>query len=144
MLIGVVWLARRGGGGDATGFFTLATPSACSTGRLEIDAANARFAAFLPGHQPEHPGEKFVAVDVTITNAGAASQTLDIARFTLSDRPGRTFAAIPADALSAKLSGPLAPSAEASGRIAFGLPASVGAAKLTYDDGCTRQEWLVP
>jgi hypothetical protein len=144
VLIGAFWLARRDSGDDVARFFTLATPSVCSAGELSIDIGDARFAAFLPARQPERRGDKFLSVDVSMRNAGAAPQPVDFAHFTVSDRPGRTFAATPADGQQTKLAGPLAPGEAVSDRIAFSLPASVGAAKLTYDDGCTRQEWLVP
>jgi hypothetical protein len=144
VLIGAFWLARRDSGDDVARFFTLAIPSVCSTGELAIDAANPRFAAFLPDRQPERRGDKFLSVDVSIRNVGAAPQAVDIAHFQVSDRPGRTFPATTAGGQQTRLSGPLAAGETVSERIAFGLPVGVGAAKLTYDDGCTRQEWLVP
>jgi hypothetical protein len=144
VLAGAFWLARRGSGDDVARFFTLATPSVCSTGQMEIDVANARFAAFLPNRQPERPGDKFLSVDVSMRNAGDAPQALDLAHFHVSDRPGRTFAAGTADGQQTKLAGSLGPGEAVSERLAFSFPASIGAAKLTYDDGCTRQEWLVP
>jgi hypothetical protein len=143
-LIGAFWMARRNGGDDVARFFTLATPSVCSAGELRIDVGNAGFAAFLPGRQPERRGDRFLSVDISIRNAGAAPQVIDLAHFLASDRPGRTFPAAPAAGPQTNLTRPLAPGEAVSERIAFSLPASAGAAKLTYDDGCTRQEWLIP
>lgn len=140
---GALWLARRDSGDDVARFFTLATPAVCHTGELSIAVNDARFAAFLPGKQPINGGDKFLRVDVSIKNNGGTARAIDAAHFMLSEQSGGSYTET-SDAGETGITSTLEPGETASGPVVFSIPASIGAAKLVYDDGCTRQEWVVP
>jgi hypothetical protein len=143
LTLGWFWFGRddRSGG---VAFFNLATPSVCRAGELSIGVSGGRFTAFLPGRKLTQLGDRFLSADVSLRNAGAVPQAVDLLRFTASDAPEHAFAVMEADDGQPGLTTLLSPDAEVSGKIAIELPPSVRAVKLTYDDGCTRQEWLLP
>lgn len=138
------WLLGRDSGEDVAAFFTLPTPTVCESGALAITASNGHFAAFTDGRELAETGDKFLVADVAVRNDGSAAVPVSENAFYLTEPPGDMHPPAALKSGARSLSANLAPGAEATGTLAFSVPASVGAAKLVFDDGCTHQEWLVP
>lgn len=142
--VAAYWLLGRDSGEDVAAFFTLPTPTVCESGALAISASNGHFAAFAEGRELAESGDKFLIADISVRNDGSVVAPVSENSFYLTEHPGQRHQAAVLKAGAASLSANLGPGGTASARLAFSVPASVGAAKLVYDDGCAHQEWLVP
>ncbi len=123
-----------------TDFFIASTERPCTDSMLDISLNGARFAAFVAGAPPAPRGSKYAVIDITLSNRGTAPLQFDVAHFAMADAPGRRYDAVPAAPISPEI-GPAQP---VSGQLLFSIPSTAGAEKLSYDDGCLHQEWIVP
>lgn len=138
---GVRALVGGTSGPDVAAFFRAATPRPCAGARLTLSVSNASFAASRNGSAPASGG-KFLIVDLAATGTADRERALVPQDFSLLDVEGRRYSL---DPVSDAVWTPAPDATASSGAVlAFGVPRDLGAAKLVYDDGCARQEWVVP
>ncbi len=130
--VGAIVVASRlsgGDGADEASFFAEATAVTCNGSPAGITVDGARFAAFS-GDLTAGGSDKLALVDIRDANTRTGDALLQ--SFTLAE-PDETFTLERVDLMS-------------DGRytLAFRVPKGSGAFKLVFDDGCAREEWLIP
>ena len=121
-------------------FFTLPTPSSCAGSDLEIVVDDRHFSAFVPGSGLRSVLGKFLLVNFAASGSALPSPTELAGRFILGEASGRRYTPVaePGGAT------PLAAASPRQQQLIFDVPLALSAAKLTFDDGCTHQEWIAP
>jgi len=127
----------------AARFFTIPTRTICAGQDLVIEATGGRFAAHLFGEAPRDGG-KYLSVDVTAWNRSAGTASFTRSYFTLMESSGAAYTTVSLGESAGQLDRDIAAGGATSGPLIFIVPQSFGAGKLTYDDGCGRQAWIVP
>jgi hypothetical protein len=113
-----------------------AAPTVAPSGAIGV-VVNAVRDPLTPGHTRPQPGFRFVAVDVTLTNAGARPRYYNVTRAILvtgDDRQYRRGSGIDAAPDPPLLTGTANPGERVRGWVAFEIPVAAPLAAFRYED----------